>query len=449
MNTTESIANWCTVDTRTGKLTVALEENNCFDGEVYADEIEIPEKIDFREDQRRESTQHSNMSVALTLPQVNLGKWVLRNLFSALVDEEIRRDEIYRRSLLNSTTSGGLQRRNAPLSIALPTSPSSSSSRSFDTPSMVTPRPLNGVVPMTPGLAIVVATPGVPTNSLPSHTAGHLTPTAEEDAGMEKRQNSAGQQISSGDRSSDYFSSVPNSHQSEASSENNKAPATPGEGPQGMTSTSPADDKEEKKKGSLFGKNFKMTFPKNMKLGRTSTETKPTAASEEKPEDVSDKSSEPGEKIFEDNLVGVIEKIRHDYEEQGRARPDQPLSAGITPSLPNETPVLRPPADTLIIIQEDDPDSGGVADLYRENIGALGRDADVVEKVAPMWLGELLLKVCISSTSGLQCVLTHTEFNSVQGDRQGFIHITAIPGPTSEHRQSRRVIYFGHAFGVL
>ena len=29
-----------------------LEENICFDAEVYADEIEIDEKIDFREDQR-------------------------------------------------------------------------------------------------------------------------------------------------------------------------------------------------------------------------------------------------------------------------------------------------------------------------------------------------------------------------------------------------------------
>jgi WD repeat-containing protein 48 len=55
VNTIESIANWCTVDTRTGKLTVVLEENNCFDGEVYADEIDIPEKLDFREDQRSES----------------------------------------------------------------------------------------------------------------------------------------------------------------------------------------------------------------------------------------------------------------------------------------------------------------------------------------------------------------------------------------------------------
>ena len=255
---------------------------------------------------------------------------------------------------------------------------------------------------MTPGLSIGVATPGIPATNLPSQAAGHLTPTAEEEPGMEKRPNNTSQQTSSGDRSSDYFSSVPNSHQSEASSENNKAPATPVEGPPGITSASPAEDREEKKKGSLFGKNFKMTFPKNMKLGRTSIETKPAAASEEKPEDVSDKSSEPGEKVFEDNLLGVVEKIRYEYEEQMRTRPDQPLSMGIIPSLPNETPFLRSPPDTLIIIQEDDPDSGGVADLYRENIGALGRDADVVEKIAPMWLGELLLKVCIPTMLKLQ-----------------------------------------------
>lgn len=322
---------------------------------------------------------------------------MLRNLFNSLVDEEIRRDEAYRRNFQNNTISAGMQRRNAPPSIALPSSPSDLSNKSADTPSMVTPRPLYGVVPMTPGLSIGVATPSVPANNLPSHMTGHLTPTAEEEAGMEKRQSGGGQQMNSGDRSSDYFSSIPNSHQSEASSEHNKAPGTPGEGQPGVTPTSPTDDKEEKKRGSLFGKNFKMTFPKNMKLGRTSTEVKAAAASEEKPEDVSDKSSEPGEKVFEDNLLGVIEKIRHEYEELARARPDQPLSMGITPSLPNETPVLRPPPNTLIIIQEDDPDSGGVADLYRENIGALGRDADVVEKVAPMWLGELLLRARVPS----------------------------------------------------
>ena len=29
-----------------------LEENYCFDAEVYADEIDIPDTIEFREDQR-------------------------------------------------------------------------------------------------------------------------------------------------------------------------------------------------------------------------------------------------------------------------------------------------------------------------------------------------------------------------------------------------------------
>jgi WD repeat-containing protein 48 len=259
---------------------------------------------------------------------------------------------------------------------------------------------------------------------------------------MEKRPNGAAPQVNSGDRNSDYFSSIPNSHQSEASSEHNRAPATPGEGPPGISPTSPTDDKEEKKRGSLFGKNFKMTFPKNMKLGRTSTELKHATASEEKAEDVSDKSSEPGERIFEENLLGVIEKIRYEYEEQARVKPDQPITMGITPSLPNETPVLRLPPETLIIIQEDDPDSGGVADLYRESIGALGRDADVVEKVAPAWLGEVLLRVFFIPVPIWQHRLTLTEFDPNQRDCQIFIHTAAVSESSSQHREPRRVWAF-------
>lgn len=51
----ESVANWCAVDTRTGKLSVMLEENYCFDAEMYADEIDIEGSVEFREDQRSES----------------------------------------------------------------------------------------------------------------------------------------------------------------------------------------------------------------------------------------------------------------------------------------------------------------------------------------------------------------------------------------------------------
>ena len=50
----ESVANWCGVDTRTGRLAVILEENYCFDAESYADELELENRSDFRDDQRRE-----------------------------------------------------------------------------------------------------------------------------------------------------------------------------------------------------------------------------------------------------------------------------------------------------------------------------------------------------------------------------------------------------------
>ena len=52
VNTTESVANWCGVDTRTGRLACILEENYCFDAEMYADELEIENASEFKDDQR-------------------------------------------------------------------------------------------------------------------------------------------------------------------------------------------------------------------------------------------------------------------------------------------------------------------------------------------------------------------------------------------------------------
>ena len=51
----ESVANWCAVDTRTGRLACALEENYCFDAEMYADELESFNPSVFKEDQRSKS----------------------------------------------------------------------------------------------------------------------------------------------------------------------------------------------------------------------------------------------------------------------------------------------------------------------------------------------------------------------------------------------------------
>lgn len=54
VSTVDTVPNWCTVDTRTGSLAVTLEENNAFDAEMYADELEMEENIEFKEDQRSE-----------------------------------------------------------------------------------------------------------------------------------------------------------------------------------------------------------------------------------------------------------------------------------------------------------------------------------------------------------------------------------------------------------
>ena len=134
-------------------------------------------------------------------------------------------------------------------------------------------------------------------------------------------------------------------------------------------------------------------------LGRKSADAKQinaTASAEEnKAEEASDKSSEKGDesKAIEDNFYGVVQRIRQDYKDQMASQPDRPINMGITPSLPTETPVLKPPPHTMVIIQEDNPEAGGLVDMYRGEIGNFGHEADVLEKTAPMWLGELLLKV--------------------------------------------------------
>ncbi|KAI0067430.1 WD40 repeat-like protein [Artomyces pyxidatus] len=63
---------WSTVDTKTGVLTVHLNDK-CFEAELYADEAGCPPDRQMGEEQR-----------------VNLGKWVLRNLFAGFIREEQR-----------------------------------------------------------------------------------------------------------------------------------------------------------------------------------------------------------------------------------------------------------------------------------------------------------------------------------------------------------------------
>ena len=46
-----------------GKLAVTLEKNSCFDAEAYADELDLENMQDFRDDQRSEYNVASNYTL--------------------------------------------------------------------------------------------------------------------------------------------------------------------------------------------------------------------------------------------------------------------------------------------------------------------------------------------------------------------------------------------------
>lgn len=409
VTTPTSVANWCTVDTRTGSVAVVLEENTCFDAEMYADELELDEEIEFREDQR-----------------VNLGKWVLRYLFSALITEEAKRDLIYRKRLLHSKEQQKFQRENAPLSIQLPQPEMDGWRLDTSIPhSATTVRPTNGAAkqPSTPGFAIGQATPAAfvsPVKSpVRSANPGALSPTAEEASPFDKYLVAAPRP--STEKTTDYFSAG-RSPAPELTSPGGmgagKAPVTPGtESAPGHadapTTPTAGDAKDTPSKEGLFGKKFRMnmSFSAGMKkIGRISTNDRDkAAAAEEKEEAESDsRSSETSNsRVVDDNMLGYVQKIRFGYDDSLQAqilsqqahenglpvaRKSIDLPTAITPSMPAETPVLKPPLNTTILIQEDRPEAGGVADLFEGTVGALGEMCDLVERAAPTWLADVLFR---------------------------------------------------------
>lgn len=325
-----------------------------------------------------------------TARSVNLGKWVLRYLFANVIDEQIKRDEAHRQKL-NETVEKrqAAIRANPPTSIELP-----APGTDFEGSEGVTTPRANGHLATTPGMAIGMATPGA--SRLADVPEGTATPQSP----LEKRSSHAGRP--SGD---DYFSSAFGIEGSKPAA----TPATPAE----QTNTevkSPAPDagkdkekekEKEKEKdatngkspSTAFGKKFRMGMGMSFgtkKIGRSasSTNAEKPAVVEEKAED--SESSSTHEKEVDDSFFGVIQKIRNDYDKQLGEAPEQFVETKVTPSLPNDTPVLKLSPSTKVFIQEET--SGGSANLYQGTVESAGRDTDLIEQRGPMWLGDVLLQ---------------------------------------------------------
>lgn len=171
-----------------------------------------------------------------------------------------------------------------------------------------------------------------------------------------------------------------------------KPAKTPGEAGKEKEKDGKDEEKEkDNKAGGAFGlKKFRMGMAfGSKKLGRSAS-----TALAEKPVVVGDKtegseSSSNHEKEFEDSFLGVIQKLRNEYEKQLAESPDQVVETKLTPSLASDTPVLKLPAGTKVIIQEET--TGGSAEIYRGTVASVGADADLIEETGPQWLGDVLL----------------------------------------------------------
>ncbi|KAH0523547.1 hypothetical protein TsFJ059_008536 [Trichoderma semiorbis] len=354
VNTREAVAPWCSVDLSSGNLTVVLEPFNCFDAEVYADELELDEPIEFRDDQR-----------------VSLGKWILRYLFANLIDEEIRRDESHRSKLNEGVEKRqAATRAEAPTSIVIPGPGIGAMSDQLLTPRAIAPH----LQVTTPGLAIGLASPGVQL-TLQGVPEEAVASPLEREASRPSAEN-------------DYFTA------GIAPAGGTAAAPAAAETSEPKTSTDNSNEKsKEKEKAadskSPFSRKFRMSFS-SKRIGRSASQ-----ATQEKPVVVDDKadeseSSSNHEKEVDDSFFGVIQKIRNEYDKQIAESPDKFVETRVTPSLPSDTPVLKLPLGTKVIIQEET--SGGSANLYQGTVENLGRDADIIEQKAPMWLGDVLLQ---------------------------------------------------------
>lgn len=318
---------------------------------------------------------------------------MLRYLFADFIEEEIKRDREYRETLQERMREiNEVQRAGAPRSIDLPTINVPTSPESQNSSAAITPRPNVGAY-ISPGLSghgIGVISPGAQ-STISAIQGGTSLPTTVEESVATPHQD---RPLTSSEKSSDYFSANPNAQPPEPSTPepNAKSPVASEEGSSFSALPPPSiePEKEEKaKKGSsLFSKKFQMSFPK--KLGRTSTETKPTTT-EEKPE--SEKSSTKEEKVYEENIAGAVERIRDHYEEYLTHNPGETLHSMITPSRDDETPLLNIPPNVAIMIQDDHFDFAIAPDVYRSSVESVWREIDEFEKAAPRWLGDILLRV--------------------------------------------------------
>lgn len=323
---------------------------------------------------------------------VNLGKWILRYLFAGVIDEEIKRDTAHRKTLNDAVE----KRIAAAKANPLPTLTIPLPEANTLNPELLTPRPPGqGPLP-TPGLSIGLATPhpGADATPVPGRTRSQLTRSSAEnddyfasaispiDGGALKQTATTATQGESGADSKSSEPDTDKDKDGKDGKDNGK------DGKDGGKDKDKDKGENGKTPGTPFGKKFRMNMSFGTKKGRAPPAPEKPPATEEKPEEPEEPAA-PVEKEVEDNLLGVVQRIRNEYDRQLASSPDSQVESRLAASGVGDTPPLDLPPGTKVIVKEET--SGESSNVYVGTVDSAARDVDEIEQRGAMWLGELLL----------------------------------------------------------
>ncbi|KAI8639396.1 WD40-repeat-containing domain protein [Parasitella parasitica] len=360
INSLESFPAWCSIDTKIGAITVQLHEFNCFDCEMYADEVELPDNYQVREDQR-----------------LNLGKWVLVHLFEKFIEQELKNES-------EGKASYGDDQPDRPESVKSKTvqTPGEEKAIPESVPSVASisiPPPLNVSAhePKYPRLAVTTNTgdqsPFLPSSPQATQFNGPFTAPP-----------------SSNPPQLDYFSGAHHTSIRRESSVQLPPPAalpTSPTSPTGGTFMNRLKSLSVKAKLSrvptneLPGNELVVPTTSSTSISTSTTPTEENAPHQPNPQPSTQpqnaKSDSSGEgKSSEDSKLKDIEEIK--------------LECYTPPHLEDFPPIVIP-SSTMIIVAEESAEASTGIDLYRGTVGSVGEDTGAIINDAPSWLLSYLL----------------------------------------------------------
>ena len=371
------VSPWCSVETKTGLLTIHIEQSRAFEAEAYLDESGVEPKPEYKPDQR-----------------LNLGKWVLRNLFEGFIAAELRAQARKRSGSGDSSASQSSSSVNEVLRSGHAKRPSHISLS--DIQGSPNPSDLasswSSAIGQTPNqFSIALATPAMTPAVLPDatelqarHTAPRLLPNSSAHPLPTIPQSPHGHSsvpstpMSATQQGGDYFSRPRNTSGAPAGSPGpgqqtprpTTAPvaATPGSG---AFANSPALKTSKMSRFKSFGKKeVKKELFQAAETAAPVVEERPSTGSAS--DDEIDSHLSPAQRAQQKLLRTVFSHPCH-------------------PSSWSETPPIRFTSDLPVVISEESSESGTWSTIYRSLLSRNAAELKLLEQSLPMWLLEFAM----------------------------------------------------------